>query len=829
MKVVYFRIIAYLCLTFTKQFMKRIIVSILLVSMCVMGPAAFAQANKLPVAQQGEVSIVNNTIWQPKHRHTLWYTEPAKVWMTSALPLGNGQLGACFMGGVKCDEVQFNEKTLWRGHVGSVTDHSAYGSYLDFGHLYITDTDPRLTEVSDYRRWLDIDDACAGVAYSAQDISYHREYFVSYPDNVLAVRYRATKGGMLNKRITLLNVNGEAPRYTRTSRHSGTAFFAGEVKRTGTEKDERYCCALRVVAKGGRVGVSDGGSLEVRGADELVVYLSAATNFSPDNDDYVDGDHQTIADRVWKWVESAAAKGYERVREDHLADYHRLYNRCQLSITTQENEVPTPVLINRFRQNPRQNLLLEQLYFSYARYLMIASSRGVDLPSNLQGIWNDSNTPAWNSDIHSNINVQMNYWLAETTNLSELHLPFLNYIHREACLRSQWQRNAREIGGVGRGWTLTTENNIYGSGSNWMQNYTIANAWYCLHLWQHYQYTLDTDYLWHTALPAMKSCCEYWMDRLVLAADGTYECPDEYSPEHGPKAENATAHAQQLVWSLFHNTLKGYEEYERRTGSRRSASTATFLGELREKFLRLDTGLATETVHGEQLLREWKYTSQQDVKTYNSHRHLSHLIALYPGSQLSSDTNPGLFQAAVNSLNRRGYEGTGWSMGWKINCHARAGDGERCGQLLEKALQLQTNTGFSEDGGIYENLWDAHTPFQIDGNFGAAAGMAEMLLQSHTGKLHLLPALPSAWTTGTVKGLRGVGNFTVDISWSANRLESATILSVSGEHAVIRYSDISRSYTVKDEAGNILSTTQTAPDEISFPTRPGGRYRIEKL
>ena len=218
MKVVYFRIIAYLCLTFTKQFMKRIIVSILLVSMCVMGSTAFAQANKLPVAQQGEVSIVNNTIWQPKHRHTLWYTEPAKVWMTSALPLGNGQLGACVMGGVKCDEVQFNEKTLWRGHVGSVTDHSAYGSYLDFGHLYITDTDPRLTEATDYRRWLDIDDACAGVAYSAQGISFHREYFVSYPDNVLAVRYRATKGGMLNKRIALLNVNGEAPRAKSSGR-----------------------------------------------------------------------------------------------------------------------------------------------------------------------------------------------------------------------------------------------------------------------------------------------------------------------------------------------------------------------------------------------------------------------------------------------------------------------------------------------------------------------------------------------------------------------------------------------------------------------------------
>ena len=774
-----------------------------------------------------EVSISGATAWTPANRHTLWYTKPATVWMTSTLPIGNGQFGACIMGGVKRDEVQFNDKTLWWGHLGSVVANGSYGSYLDFGHLYITSTDATLTKATNYRRWLDIDEARAGVAYTANGIDYTREYIASNPDQVVAFCYKASEGGHINKNLILYNANGTAPTYSIMADGTGLAVFQGEAKRTGTTRNEAFYCMVRVVAKGGKVSMADGGGLDVSGADEMTVYLFGATNFSPDNDEYLYPAAE-LPQNVERIVKAAVAKGYDQILADHMKDYRALYDRCQLSISTQENSVTTPTLISNFARNNAQNLLLEEMYFAYGRYLMISCSRGVDLPSNLQGIWNNSNTPAWSSDIHSNINVQMNYWPAEVTNLSELHLPFLNYIKREACDRSQWRKNAQQIAGQKKGWTLTTENNIYGSGSNWMQNYTIANAWYCMHLWQHYRYTLDTDYLWNTALPAMRSCCEYWMERLVLAKDGTYECPNEYSPEHGPGSENATAHSQQLVWDLFNNTLQAYDEYAQRTGKDfMTAELSTFLKELSAKFEKLDKGTAIETVNGKKLLREWKYTSQNNVSSYNSHRHLSHLMGLYPGNQIAEDIDKDIYQAAINSLNTRGYEGTGWSMGWKVNCHARAHDGDRCQSLLATALHIQTNTGNSEGGGVYENLWDAHTPYQIDGNFGACAGMAEMLLQSHTGKLELLPALPSAWKDGSVKGLRAVGCFEVDIDWQNGRATTVIVKSDKGEKAIIKYAEASVCFDITDNEGKTVDFEVIADNVISFNTEAGHSYTLK--
>lgn len=723
--------------------------------------------------------------YTPSSPLTLWYKNAASnmevsdQWMEYSLPIGNGQFGASIFGGVAREEVQFNEKTLWSGTKND--NSSEYGDYENFGSLYIDDISEVFGEgkaVKNYYRQLDLSNATASVHYTSTDgaISFTREYIASNPDKVVAMRLTADADEKISIKVTLKA--GRPGLRAETTYADGKATFGGKLETI------TYNALAKVVPIGGTMTTTADG-ITVKDADEVLIILGGATDFDAHSASYVSGT-EGLTTLVSDRVDAAAEKGWNSLYADHVADHKTYFDRCNFVLDGAANNMPTDDLIrqyaNRTTGTEDYALMLEQLYFAYGRYLEMGSSRGVDLPANLQGIWNNSSEPAWNGDIHANINVQMNYWPAEPTNLSEMHMPFLNYIINMAN-SAEWKALAQKKGSTRpEAWTMLTENNIFGGFGSFAQNAVINNAWYVSHLWQHYRYTLDQAFL-EKAFPAMWGASMFWVDRLVLnTTDDTYECPDEYSPEHGPGAENATAHSQQLVWELFDNTLKAVEILGE------SKVNVDDLATLRERFSKLDKGLATEVYDGQwgtdriasgtNILREWK-TSNYTAGA-NGHRHMSHLMCLYPFNQITEGTD--LFNAAINSMLLRGDASTGWSMGWKINLWARALDGDHSHDILELALRHHSVSG----GGVYYNLYDSHSPFQIDGNFGACAGMAEMLMQSHTEVIDILPALPSVWQKGSITGLKAVGNFTVSLNWEEGKAQQVTIVSHKGAPLKVR-------------------------------------------
>ncbi len=772
--------------------------------------------------------------YTPADKNTLWYKQPVTVatvsnpWMEYALPIGNGQFGAMVYGGIAQEQVQFNDKTVWTGS----TTTAQRGAYQNFGNIYIDDLSgvfgqTNATAVQDYYRQLDLSNATASVHYKSPDktVSYTREYISSYPDQVTAIRLTASEAGKISVRISMDDAAGKTiPTYA-----DGTGHFSGKLTTVS------YDARLKVVPTGGTMTTDEDG-ITVMGADEVLLVLAGGTDYDPTQLTYVSGTAQ-LTDNIQARANDAAAKGWTELYAAHVADYKSLFDRVKLDFTNSANTMTTEDLITRYNQQTLAStqsfvLMLEQLYFNYGRYLMISSSRGVDLPSNLQGIWNNSSAPPWESDIHSNINVQMNYWPAEPTNLSELHLPFLNYLYNMAEIQPQWKAYAQQSGQT-TGWTCFTQNNIFGQ-SNWGENYVVANAWYATHAWLHYRYTLDKDYLRSKGFPIMLSATKFWLERLIKdrkVNDGTWVCPDEYSPEQNNSAiikQDATAHSQQLVWDLFHNTLEAIKVL----GNDEAGVDDAFVADLTDKFDHLDRGLHTETYPGawgaslnggktgDPLLREWKYSGYENGE--NGHRHLSHLMCLYPLGQISQ--NDTIFEAAVNSLKLRGDESTGWSMGWKINLWARALDGNHARKILKAALKHSTSYATNQNaGGVYYNLFDSHAPFQIDGNFGACSGIAEMLLQSHTDTIQLLPALPNQWRAGVINGLKAVGDFTVDQAWTNRKLTQAVITSGAGLECAVRYEGIA-SAKVTDETGAEVTVTRINDDVVKFPTRKGGVY-----
>ena len=773
--------------------------------------------------------------FEAPHPLTLWYNQPStktgvsNEWMEYALPIGNGQLGATEQGKIYTDEIQFNEKTLWTG-TSSIKGNPNHGCYRNFGSVMVRDISNTFSleddsaPVQNYLRYLDIEDAIAGVQFQSPDLSttYKREYLSSNPDQVMAAHYTSEGGNKLNLRFTYepgSGINASMPVYT-----DGTASFSGKLDIVS------YHTMFKVISDG-TVTTSDT-KIVVSDATEVLLLLTGGTDYNGlPSDGFVSGTSQ-LASTMANRIVAAEAKGWATLRQDHINDFQNYMGRVKLQLgsAAPNNSRTTQALVNYYNtlsnsSTDPEALFLEQLYFQYGRYLEICSSRGIDAPSNLQGIWCNLAQGPWNSDIHTNINVQMNYWPSEPTNLSETHLPFLNYIIN--MVNSPGFIATRTFGNntQTKGWTVFTESNIFGGMSSWMSNYTIANAWYSTHLWQHYRYTLDRDFL-KRAFPAMWGAAEWWMERLVLNPnDGTYECPNEYSPENGPGSENATAHSQQLVNELFSNVIEAYGILGAESGISQSDISA-----LTSIYDKLDKGLRTETystssgfnagslANGSSLLREWKTSSYTAGE--NGHRHLSHLMCLYPFSQVSKyDADPTLFNAAVNSLTLRGDAATGWSLGWKVNCWARAHDGDHAHTIIHNALRHSTSYGTDQSrGGVYYNLFDSHAPFQIDGNFGTCAGIAEMLMQSVTGIIDILPALPSVWANGSVSGLKAVGDNTVDIAWEDGVPVKVTIHSNKGGDIRFRSADL-------DVANSIVSMN----GKRVIPTTVDGVHTITNI
>ena len=761
--------------------------------------------------------------------YKLWYNAPATVW-EEALPIGNGRIGAMVYGNPLQEVYQLNEESIWSGYpqdwnnpkaanalpqVREAVDRGDYAKaselwkanaqgpytarYLPMANLMLD----QLTrgEARNLYRELNISNALSTVTYEADGVKYRRTSFISYPDQVMVIKIAADRPQAVSLHIRLnsllrytvqtkgektLILNGKAPAYVANRDYDPHQVVYDDKRGT------QFKVQVELLPDGGHCEANDS-ALTVRNANEVVLLLSAVTDFGNK-----------------KMTLKKCKRPYQELLQRHTDDHQQLFNRLQLSLGTenlQKEALPTNERLKSFEQDPTDNGLTE-LYYQYGRYLLIASSRPGGLPANLQGIWNRHVQPPWGSNYTTNINTEMNYWPAEITNLPECFLPLSDFIGRLAVNGAQ---TAKVNYGINRGWLAHHNSDVWAQtaptggydsdpkGAPRWSCWPMAGVWLCQHLWEHYAFGGDKKYLSKTAYPLMKGAAEfllqwlqkdpetgYWITNPSTSPENRFRYIDKEGKKQNGEISRSSGMDLGLAWDLLTNCIE--------------ASTVLDTDKaFRQQCMDVRANLQPFRIGSKGQLLEW---DKEFEETDPNHRHVSHLFALHPGRQIIPEQQPELAAACQRTLEIRGDGGTGWAMAWKINFWARLRDGNHAFGMLKNGLRYVDATQVSvRGGGTYANLFDAHPPFQIDGNFGGTAGITEMLLQSHAGYIHLLPALPDNWQSGSIKGVRSRGGFTIDMEWKESRITRLSVTSHSGGTCRIREATSPHEEVIETEKG----------------------------